>query len=268
MLKIKIINQEGNELYIGAAQEQACCIYNFDYRDGDWVIVDCDKKNGFYKVRLEDTMMESIVFVPGTSFMYFIPKVAERSSYSPKSFYGNCHIITVSEATEEELSQRRNLAFNPYDQHENTTFFPHSSANVETRNEATFASRNAIDGYFFNESHGSFPFQSWGINRNPKAEFQLDFGREVVLDEIVLTLRADFPHDNYWTKATICFSDGSELIVDLEKLAARQSFKFPPKRVNSLVLKNLIKSNEPSEFPALTQFEAWGYEAKILEKGE
>ncbi|MDE6946777.1 MAG: hypothetical protein K2P14_06320 [Anaeroplasmataceae bacterium] len=263
MLKIKLINQAGNELYIGPTQEQGCCIYNFEYQDGDWIDVDCDKKEGFYKIRLEDTMMESIVYVPNTSFVYFIPVLANRSSYSPKSFHGDCHIITVSEATKEELKKRRNLAFNPYDQHENTTFYPHSSANVETRNEATFASRNAIDGYFYNESHGCFPFQSWGINRNPKAEFRLDFGRTVILDEIVLTLRADFPHDNYWTDGTVIFSDGSEMHLKLNKTKERQSFKFEPKTVQYLILKNLIKSKEPSEFPALTQLEAWGYETKI-----
>ena len=107
MLKIKIINQKGNELFIGEAQENACCIYNFPYQDGDWMIVDCDKKGGYYKIRLEDTMMESIVFVPGTTLIYHIPPIQQRLNYSPKSFYGDCHIITVTEASEEEIYVRR-----------------------------------------------------------------------------------------------------------------------------------------------------------------
>ncbi len=262
MLKVKIINQKGNELFIGEAQENACCIYNFPYQDGDWMIVDCDKKGGYYKIRLEDTMMESIVFVPGTTLIYHIPPIQQRLNYSPKSFYGDCHIITVTEASEEEIYVRRNLALNPYDQHENETFYPHSSANVETRNECVFASRNAIDGLFYNESHGCFPYQSWGINRNPNAEFKLDFGREVLLDEIVLTLRADFPHDSYWTSAELAFSDGSTLEMKLEKTSVRQAIRFEQKKVCSVVLRKLIKAKDVSEFPALTQFEAWGYEIK------
>ncbi|MDE6242203.1 MAG: hypothetical protein K2M08_07275 [Anaeroplasmataceae bacterium] len=262
MLKLKIVNGQNNELFISPTQESICSIYNFEYQDGDWLIVDCDKKGGFYKIRLEDTMLESIVYVPGNCLIYHIPVKSQRSNYSPKSFYGDCHIITVSEATEEEIYQRRNLAFNPYDQHENDSFFPHSSANVETRNECVFASRNAIDGYFFNESHGSFPYQSWGINKNPNAEFKIDFGRDVLIDEIVLTLRADFPHDNFWKSATLSFSDGSELVMQLNKTAERQSICFEAKKVRTIVLKNLIKGEELSDFPALTQFEAWGYEIK------
>lgn len=260
VLKIKVISQDGNELYIGPTQEKACCVYSFAYQKGDWIIVDCDKRGGFYKVRLEDTMQEAILYVPGSFFEYHIPDVEERSSYSPKSFSGHCHIITVEEASKKEIYNRRNLAFNPYDQHQNTTFFPHSSANVETRNEAVFASRNAIDGFYFNTSHGKFPYQSWGINRNPNAEFRIDFGREVIVDEIVLTLRADFPHDNYWKKASIFFSDNSILEINLKKTGDRQSITFEPKIVSFIVLKNLIKAEGDSEFPALTQFEAWGHE--------
>ena len=194
--------------------------------------------------------------------VYFIPKKDKRTNYSPKSFYGNCHIISVEDATEEEVLARRNLAFNPYDQHENNTFFPHSSANIETRGECAFASRNAIDGYYWNDSHGSFPYQSWGINRDPKAEFKIDFGREVIVDEVVLTLRADFPHDNYWENVTLEFSDGSSLKADLVMTDKRQSIKFEPKKVTSITLKNLIKAKGVSEFPALTQFEAWGTECQ------
>lgn len=260
MLKIKVVNKVGNEMYIGQSSDKICAIFNFAYEDGDWMIIDSDKKGGFYKIQLEDTMQESIIYVPGSFFIYHIPLKDKRSNYSPKSFYGDCHIIKIEEASKEEIKQRRNLAFNPYDEHGNDSFFPHSSANIETRGECVFASRNAIDGYYFNDSHGSFPYQSWGINRDPKAEFKIDFGREVQVDEVILTLRADFPHDNYWEKVTLEFSDGSTIDASLKKSAERQSIKFEPKIVNSIILKNLIKAKGISEFPALTQFEAWGVE--------
>lgn len=260
MLKVKVVNKNGNEMYIGQSTEKVVSIFNFEYEDGDWIIVDSDKRCGFYKIQLEDTMSESIIYVPGSYFIYKIPFKGNRSNYSPKSFYGDCHIIKVEEVTTEELLQRRNLAFNPYDQHENETFYPHSSANIETRGECVFASRNAIDGYYFNDSHGSFPYQSWGINRDPKAEFRIDFGREVVIDEVVLTLRADFPHDNYWEKVTLEFSNGEKIEANLIKTAERQSIKFESKVTSYIILKNLIKGPGISEFPALTQFEAWGIE--------
>ena len=54
---------------------------------------------------------------------------------------------------------------------------------------------------FENASHGEYPYQSWGINQDPKAALTVDFGRPVVI-EIRLTLRADFPHDGWWEEAT------------------------------------------------------------------
>ena len=100
------------------------------------------------------------------------------------------------------------------------------------------------------------------INRDPNAALTLDLGREVLLDELRITERADFPHDNYWVKATVEFSDGSQLDIPLVKSAKPQSVAFEPKRVRSLVLKDLIQAEGTSPFPALTQIEAFGTEVK------
>jgi hypothetical protein len=113
---------------------------------------------------------------------------------------------------------------------------------------------------YANASHGRFPWTSWGIGRRPDAEWRLDFGRPVTVAELRLTLRADFPHDSWWTEATVVFSDGSEEIVHFVKSAEPQSFPIAPRTVRSLVLKDLKKADDPSPFPALTQFEAWGTE--------
>lgn len=261
-MKLKIINKNGNELLIGKCGETVLEIFNHEYQDGDWMIVDTNVTPGFYKIKLEDTIEETLIYVNGTNFIYHIPFKNNRSNLSPKSFVGDCHIISVVKATDEEVYSRRNLAINPYDSHTNDTFYPHAYANVETRNEATFAARNAIDGYFHNESHGSFPFQSWGINRNPDAEFTVDFGRIVEIDEILITLRADYPHDNYWKEVTLEFSDKTTVVANLEMSGKRQSIKFDKKVVNKVTLKKLIKGDLISPFPALTQFEVMGKDIK------
>ena len=54
------------------------------------------------------------------------------------------------------------------------------------------------------------------------------------------------------------FSDGSKLILALEKTSAGQRFTFPSRQVEWVVLGSLIKANDPSPFPALTQIELWG----------
>ena len=84
----------------------------------------------------------------------------------------------------------------------------------------------------------------------------------MLLDELRITERADFPHDNYWVKATVEFSDGSVLDIPLVQSRRPQSVTFEPKRVRSLVLKDLLQAEGTSPFPALTQIEAFGTEVK------
>jgi hypothetical protein len=131
---------------------------------------------------------------------------------------------------------------------------------VETRGEAVFAARNAIDGVRENHSHGEWPYQSWGINRQDDAAMKLDFGRKVIIDKVILYTRADFPHDNWWKEVTILFSDGTKLHWELVKSDKPHVMQFDEKEVQWIELCNMIKSDDPSPFPALTQIEVYGVE--------
>lgn len=93
------------------------------------------------------------------------------------------------------------------------------------------------------------------------AKIKVDFGREVVTDKIILYTRADFPHDNWWTKVTVEFSDGTEFDWKLEKSYDPHTIIFDKKKITWICLKNLIKADDPSPFPALTQIEVYGVEA-------
>ena len=124
----------------------------------------------------------------------------------------------------------RNLALYVNDQSCSTTCYPHVSANVETRGEAVFAAVNGVDGVTANEGHWKWPFQSWGINRREDAAIKIDFGREVEIDRIILYTRADFPHE----------------------------FMIEKRKVSWIELCDLIKADDPSPFPALTQIEVYG----------
>jgi hypothetical protein len=206
-------------------------------------------------------MAPATVFIKGTCADFVIPPAGGRANYSPKSFIGARHLIRARICAKEEISARRCLSFNPYDTHGEHGFYPHATATVETRSEAAFAARNAIDGIFENTSHGEYPYESWGINRDPDAQWKIDFGREVTIDEIRITLRADFPHDNYWTKAAVEFSDGKREELTLAKTADTQVFPVAPHTAANAVLKDLIAAEGISPFPALTQIEFYGTEA-------
>lgn len=103
-------------------------------------------------------------------------------------------------------------------------------------------------------------YESWGINRREDACWHLDFGRTVTADRIVVYLRADFPHDNWWEEGEITFSDGTKMTLELEKGGHAQIFTFDQKEIQWLELSGLKKADDPSPFPALTQLEVYGSE--------
>lgn len=261
-MRIKVIGREEQTLAVSRESGDGISIvYGAEYRVGDRIAMDVSAP-GLYVIRLDETLPEAVVYLDGDEFSFPIPHGAERVCYSPKAFWGSCHLITARRATTQEGLARRNLAFNPYDRHTAKGFFPHAAANVETRNEAVFAARNALDGIYENSSHGVYPYSSWGINRDPNAELRLEFGRPVTVDSLRLTLRADFPHDNWWRQATVRFSDGSTETLTLQKTHQPQQTDLAPRTVEWLVLCGLIPSDEPSPFPALTQLEVFGTEVQ------
>ena len=262
-IKLKVLNAAGQTLAASEAAEQVSLVYAGAYQTGDWIALETDTPGLHCVIQLEDSMPPAMVYIPGLAMKYQIPPADNRCNHSPKSFTGRCHLVRARVAAAQETAARRNLALNPYDAHGEHGFYPHTEANVETRGEAVFASRNAVDGVFQNNSHGEWPYQSWGINRDPNAALTLSFGRAVVIDEVRLTLRADFPHDSWWTQATVEFSDGSRETLTLQKLAEPQTFAIQPRRAEWLVLKELVKAPDASPFPALTQLEVFGTEEEV-----
>ena len=78
---------------------------------------------------------------------------------------------------------------------------------------------------------------------------------------MIFYTRADFPHDAWWDKASITFSDGDTIDFNLKKHDGPQVFSIKEKKISSLTLHDLIKADDPSPFPALVQLEVYGKEA-------
>ena len=260
MLALEIQNKDGLTLTAAAGENGASLGYFAEYAEGDRIIVRTSRAGCFIIMRLDDSMNEEFVYLAKEELVFNIPFNEKRISYSPKNFYGSVHVLSVRAAREEEIALRKNLARNCYDQHGDPGCFPHAHANVETRGEAVFAARNAINGNCLNASHGSWPFESWGINMQDDAEITLEFGRTVEIDHMTLVTRADFPHDNYWQQVSFAFSDGSTLTTKLEKSAEPHEIPLETKkRVSRVKLFELIKdANDPSPFPALSQWMVYG----------
>ncbi len=260
-LTVSVKNAAGEVLATATGENRVFLEYRAAYQPGDVLCLESDE-SGYVVAQLEDSLAETFGLLNGEATLP-VPFEERRICYSSKCFTGEVHLLWARTATDAEISARRNLALNPMDCHANHAMFPHASANVETRGEASFEARNAIDGIFANFGHGVYPYSSWGINRDPNAALTIDFGREVTVDEVVITLRNDFPHDNWWQSAVIRFDDGSSEKLSFEKVDYPQHTKIAPRKVRTATLEQLIQCPEdPSPFPALTQIELWGTEAR------
>lgn len=257
-LEIKIVNKEAQKMAQSIGQGEVQLFYEKEYKQGDQIVIRAEGDNKHLVIQIDDALGATQVYLKGEVITYTIPFGEQRDSMSPKVFMGDKHYLYVREAREEEIHNYRNLAVNVMDQHGEVNAYPHAAANVETRGESVFAAKNAIDGVTLNDSHGNWPYASWGINRQDNAEFSLKFGRVVEIDQVILYTRADFPHDNWWRQVKLSFSDGSEIIWNMEKSNLPHKMKFEPKKVEWIKLSHLIKADDPSPFPALTQIQVYG----------
>ncbi|HWU64045.1 MAG TPA: carbohydrate-binding protein [Ensifer sp.] len=259
MIELRIESAEGIAIAKSVGGSEAFLYARHAFADGDRLVVTVAKTPCHIEVTLDAGMPPARLYLREGPLVFSVPFGARRKAYPPQAFSGDLQRISCRILRAEEMALRRNLALNPYDDHGAERAFPHAFANVETRGEAVFAARNAIDGEKANSNHGFWPFTSWGINRDPEATLTIDFGRPVLIEEVVFYLRADFPHDAWWRHASLdCLPDAGGLTFDLVKTGDGQAFSFAPRRVERLRLHSLIKADDPSPFPALTQIEVWG----------
>ncbi len=235
---------------------EALLCFDRDYAEGDAIEITSDARHLW--VQPDISVLPGEVYLPGGRMTWRVPHGEHRLAYRPGAFAELRHIVTARAMTAEEIAATRCLSRNPADLRGDTDFFPHCTANIETRNESVFAARNVIDGLRHNTFHGEWPFGSWGIGARTDAWCRLDLGREAALEGMALTLRADFPHDAYWVRGEVELSDGAVIEFPLEKTGERQSIDLSGHTARWLRLIRLVKSDDPSAFPALRQWEVFG----------
>ncbi|HYW79853.1 MAG TPA: hypothetical protein VE890_09770 [Thermoguttaceae bacterium] len=208
-------------------------------------------------VRLDKRLPETLVYSPQGRIEFPIPSdPRELRVYPPGSFTGKPRTLAVRAATPAEIGAYRNVALNSLDVHGRSGFFPHATSNSECRDDPSFFARNAINGRAANQGHGP-RFPSWGPDQRTDLWWKVEFGRPVAVDKIVLSIRADFPHDRHWHTATVEFSDGSRLPIQIEKTAKPQTFTFDRRTVEWLRFTDLVQA-EPLGWCGFTEVEVWG----------
>lgn len=258
-LSFEVKDSNKNTICFCKGEDEINLVCNHEYQEGDCIVFQCSETNVYIWLQFDDSKGKSLVYLKDNATVYPIPFGELRFNQSPKAFYGTIHVLSARVAKDYEIYAYRNLCHNVNDQNtSDVTCYPHALANVETRGEVVFAARNVIDGVTANHSHGIWPYQSWGINQREDASIKIEFGRKVSVDRIILYTRADFPHDNWWEKATFTCSDGSYMEVKMKKRSLPHEFTFECKEIEWIELSHLIKSPDDSPFPALTQFEVYG----------
>lgn len=231
---------------------------DLSYEEGDRIRLTLTDPGQFLWLRLDETLDSSLVYITETTYEFVVSRAAVEAHVDHR-FHNKRHYLSARIAAIEEVAGYRNWALNPHDQKDAHGCYPHAFANVETRNDATFFASNAIDGVYANTNHGSYPYQSWGINQQEDAALTIDFGREVVLDKVGLMLLGDYPHDSHWVSCTLTFSDGSKEVLRTTDSLEVQYFSFAKRTTTRVVFSDLIKAEDESPFPALTEIELWGW---------
>ena len=153
--RIYVTDQSGYVKAGLAGPEEVILAWKGEYAPGDVIHLEFAEP-GFYMLRIDDCVDDSIVYVTKTKLDYPVIFDEKKKAHNPKAFTGERHYIALRPARPWELGYR-NLAKNPADQHDVEGCYPHASANVETRGESVFAARNAIDGIMGVRSHGRWP---------------------------------------------------------------------------------------------------------------
>jgi len=273
LLELKIIGS-GGETKATFRGSDITAEYTGGFSAGDKIKIKLDGCE-FIALRLDPTLEESIIRIPGRSYEFSALTPTElKKGYHPDAFNPERLLISVREPSDEEIYGYRNVALNSHDRHGKSRYFPHAAANFVTREDPSFYERNAIDGVINNQGHGNYPYHSWAGGAREDIEFFLDFGGEVEVDKLVFYLRADFkhdaktgiPHDSYWKNIDVQFSDGEiikgEFTLDGTDLNEENSkgieICLDKKITKSIRLFNFRQVTEVLSFAALTEIEVYG----------
>ncbi len=158
------------------------------------------------------------------------------------------------------LSDPRNTQARPDHPYENVAtasalggIGPQATSNRESRQLEESSAGCAIDGRTEPQEA-----TAWRPKSTRDAWWKVEFDGTVAIDKLVAYLQVDSGCDDWWQAATIEFSDGSRVNIDLAPTEEPQRFPFEPRTVDWLCLRGIVaKGKEPSAC-GLTELQVWG----------
>ena len=266
MLSLSVVRETGETVYSTEREDEATLSWRGAYEPGDKLVIHCDEVPAHLVLKLDAALAESHVLMERDTFEFPIPLGEGQKAYGKGwAFEDERHYAYARIEDAREAGAWRCLSRNSCDYEGARGVYPHATSNIPMDNPQ-FIARNAIDGVIETSSHGSWPHESWGVAGRADAWLKIDFGEEVVADELRLYLRADFPHDTCWESAKLELSDGSMLDLSLEKAGERQTFDLGGRRISWVKIGQLVKRDEDG-FPGLSQIEVWGRRGETAQNG-
>lgn len=145
----------------------------------------------------------------------------------------------------------RNLARNPHATTHRRRSFPHATSNSHHKYRAEFSPKNLIDGNALPDA------PCWKPDPRTDLWVKVEFGREVLVEKTVIYLKRFPGSEKAWTSATLVFSDGERVPIELKNTAESQEFVFPAKKTDFVRLTEL-KDSFPLGENGIVQWEIYG----------
>ena len=109
MLSLKVIDKHGKVLFSEKGKEQIDCIYNGEFSDGCRIRIDSTESE-YIAVLFDETLKESIIYIPNQKFIYEIFKQYSGICFDEKAFVGENHRLKVRIPSDEEIYGYRNIS--------------------------------------------------------------------------------------------------------------------------------------------------------------
>ncbi len=144
----------------------------------------------------------------------------------------------------------RNLAINEDAYTYHLRSYPRVTSNSHDRYRPEFSPNNAIDGK-------RAPNAYWRPARRTDTWLMVEFGREVETVRVAITLHRNEGEEKTWTGATLQFSNGEEVPIELRNTSESQDFAFPKQHCTWVKLLD-FRERFPLVDNGIVEFEVYG----------
>ncbi len=144
----------------------------------------------------------------------------------------------------------RNLAFNSDAFTCSIRSYPRVESNSWFRYRPEFSPNNAIDGDRDGDKY-------WRPAKRTDLFFRVEFGRDVEIEKVVVSLKLAANQQKTWSSAALKFADGTTVSIKLRLTEEPQEFAIPKIRSSFVEAIDFVESF-PLENNGVREFEVWG----------